>query len=500
MTIEQLYEIYLQHPVVTTDSRNCPEGSIFFALKGDNFNGNRFAAAALEQGCAYAVVDEESEELGVRSEELRVRSEELGVRSGELGVRSEELGERIIRVDDVLTTLQQLAHFHRRHFRGPVLQITGTNGKTTTKELVSTVLAQKYNVLFTQGNLNNHIGVPRTLLCLTDDHDIAVIETGANHPGEIKALADIVDPDCGLITNVGVAHIEGFGSFEGVVKTKGELYDYLRSRETPSYSPKGGGLAPCDSVRGVLYAKPFIFLNADNEYLRNIAHDLPAVSYGSMGHACDVEGEVVECAPFLKLRWRSKLNAQASNPQEVQTHLIGAYNIDNALAAVSVGLHFGVEPEQINAALAGYVPTNNRSEMRKTERNILIVDAYNANPSSMAAALQNFALMQAPEGMRKMLILGEMRELGDISEKEHARVVEKIKCESSKVREFEGSGISAEDVWLVGENFQRLNPPFPTFKDVEEVKARLDEAHVENRLILIKGSNGTRLFQLSDCL
>ena len=486
MTIEQLYEIYLQHPVVTTDSRNCPEGSIFFALKGDNFNGNRFAAAALEQGCAYAVVDEESEELGVRSEELGVRSEELGV-------RSEELGERIILVDDVLTTLQQLAHFHRRHFRGPVLQITGTNGKTTTKELVSTVLAQKYNVLFTQGNLNNHIGVPRTLLRLTDDHDIAVIETGANHPGEIKALADIVDPDCGLITNVGVAHIEGFGSFEGVVKTKGELYDYLRSKEERSKGSKE------ERSKG-LDAAPFIFLNADNEYLRNIAYDLPAVSYGSMGHACDVEGEVVECAPFLKLRWRSKLNAQASNPQEVQTHLIGAYNIDNALAAVSVGLHFGVEPEQINAALAGYVPTNNRSEMRKTERNILIVDAYNANPSSMAAALQNFALMQAPEGMRKMLILGEMRELGDISEKEHARVVEKIKCESSRVREFEGPGISAEDVWLVGENFQRLNPPFPTFRDVEEVKARLDEAHVENRLILIKGSNGTRLFQLPDCL
>ena len=477
MTIEQLYEIYQQHPVVTTDSRNCPEGSIFFALKGDNFNGNRFAAAALEQGCAYAVVDEESEELGVRSEEL---------------------GARIILVDDVLTTLQQLAHFHRLHFRGPVLQITGTNGKTTTKELVSTVLAQKYNVLFTQGNLNNHIGVPRTLLRLTADHDIAVIETGANHPGEIKTLAEIVAPDCGLITNVGVAHIEGFGSFEGVVKTKGELYDFLRSKEE-----KGKGLD----------AAPFIFLNADNEHLRKIAHGLSAVSYGSMGHGYDVEGEVVECAPFLKLRWRSKLNDQPqtvnvqcstvngqrstvngqwSTVNEVQTHLIGAYNIDNVLAAVSVGLRFGVEPAQINAALAGYVPTNNRSEMRKTARNTLIVDAYNANPSSMAAALQNFAMMQAPEGMRKMLILGEMRELGDISEREHARVVEKIKSECP--------GLSAESVWLVGENFQRLNPPFPTFKDVEEVKARLGEAPVENRLILIKGSNGTRLFQLPDCL
>ena len=478
MTIEQLYEIYQQHPVVTTDSRNCPEGSIFFALKGDNFNGNRFAAAALEQGCAYAVVDEESEELGVRSEEL---------------------GERIILVDDVLTTLQQLAHFHRLHFRGPVLQITGTNGKTTTKELVSTVLAQKYNVLFTQGNLNNHIGVPRTLLRLTADHDIAVIETGANHPGEIKTLAEIVAPDCGLITNVGVAHIEGFGSFEGVVKTKGELYDFLRSKEERSKGSKE------ERSKG-LDAAPFIFLNADNEHLRKIAHGLPAVRYGSMGHGYDVEGEVVECAPFLKLRWRSKLNdqpqtvngqcstvnGQRSMVNEVQTHLIGAYNIDNVLAAVSVGLRFGVEPAQINAALAGYVPTNNRSEMRKTARNTLIVDAYNANPSSMAAALQNFAMMQAPEGMRKMLILGEMRELGDISEREHARVVEKIKSECP--------GLSAESVWLVGENFQRLNPPFPTFKDVEEVKARLGEVPVENRLILIKGSNGTRLFQLPDCL
>ncbi len=486
MTIEQLYEIYQQHPVVTTDSRNCPEGSIFFALKGDNFNGNRFAAAALEQGCAYAVVDEESEELGVWSEEL---------------------GARIILVDDVLTTLQQLAHFHRLHFRGPVLQITGTNGKTTTKELVSTVLAQKYNVLFTQGNLNNHIGVPRTLLRLTADHDIAVIETGANHPGEIKTLAEIVAPDCGLITNVGVAHIEGFGSFEGVVKTKGELYDFLRSKEERSKGSKEERSKGSKEERSKgLDAAPFIFLNADNEHLCNIAHGLPAVSYGSMGHGYDVEGEVVECAPFLKLRWRSKLNGQpqTANVQcstvnvqrsmvnEVQTHLIGAYNIDNVLAAISVGLRFGVEPAQINAALAGYVPTNNRSEMRKTARNTLIVDAYNANPSSMAAALQNFVMMQAPEGMRKMLILGEMRELGDISEREHARVVEKIKSECP--------GLSAESVWLVGENFQRLNPPFSTFKDVEEVKARLGEVPVENRLILIKGSNGTRLFQLPDCL
>ncbi|MBP5360327.1 MAG: UDP-N-acetylmuramoyl-tripeptide--D-alanyl-D-alanine ligase [Bacteroidaceae bacterium] len=446
MTIEQLYEIFLRHPQVTTDSRRCPEGSIFFALKGDTFNGNRFAATALQNGCAYAVIDEPVNEPHKHNDS------------------------RYILVGDVLTTLQQLAHIHREHFRGPVIQITGTNGKTTTKELVSTVLSQKYNVLYTQGNLNNHIGVPLTLLRLTPDHDIAVIETGANHPGEIKTLAEIVDPDFGLITNVGVAHIEGFGSFEGVVKTKGELYDYLRSKDE----------APGNYN---------IFLNADNPHLTKIAEGLTPFTYGQRTPHYNVEGEVLECAPFLKLRWSSMFNVQSSMSYEVQTHLIGAYNIDNVLAAVSVGIHFGVEPEQINKALVEYVPTNNRSEMRRTQRNVLIVDAYNANPSSMKAALENFALITPPEGTTKMLILGEMRELGEVSEREHASVIEQIK-----------TMFNGKPVWLVGKNFQRLNPPFRTFADAEEVKAQLKDHPIEGHLILIKGSNGTRLFELPEYL
>ena len=439
MTIEELYKIFLAHPVITTDSRDCPEGALFFALKGESFDGNKFAQMALDKGCAFAVVDEKE--------------------------YAPQNDERFILVDDVLTTLQALAHYHREQFTGPVIEITGTNGKTTTKELVTAVLSQKYNVLATQGNFNNHIGVPKTLLRITKAHEIAVIETGANHPGEIKDLAEIVNPDCGLITNVGVAHIEGFGSFEGVVKTKGELYDKLRQ------NPDG-----------------FIFLHADNEHLQGIAHDLKTVCYGAPGKGYAVEGEVVECAPFLKLRWRQGGAATENEWHEVQTQIVGSYNLDNALAAVCVGLHFGVTPEQADRALAGYEPKNNRSEMRQTENNTLIVDAYNANPSSMQAALQNFALVTPPADRTKMLILGDMKELGTISDAEHARVVEKLQQ------------LGFTDAWLVGENFIKQNPPYPVFANVDEVKQRLQAEPLKGRLILIKGSNSTKLFQLPECL
>lgn len=437
MTTKELYDIFLAHPVITTDSRDCPQNSIFFALRGDSFDGNKFAAMALDKGCAYAVIDDANYAV--------------------------DGDKRYIVVDDVLLTLQQLAREHRRHFQGPVIEITGTNGKTTTKELISAVLSQKYNVLYTLGNFNNHIGVPKTLLRLASEHEIAVIETGANHPGEIKTLAEIVEPDCGLITNVGVAHIEGFGSFEGVVKTKGELYDNLRN------NPDG-----------------FIFLHGDNEHLQGIAHDLKAITYGSVGKGYAVEGEVVECAPFLKFHWRPQ--PAASEWHEVQTHIVGSYNIDNALAAACVGLHFGVTPEQVDRALAAYVPTNNRSEMRETERNSLIVDAYNANPSSMKAALQNFALVTPPANKTKMLILGDMKELGTVSEQEHANVVAMLQQ------------LGFDQVWLVGDNFKSANPPYPVFADVEEVKTALAEQPLADRLILIKGSNSTKLFQLPDCL
>lgn len=431
MEISELYKIFTEHPVVTTDSRDCPEGSVFIALKGESFDGNKFAEAALGQGCSWAVVDEP--EYASDS--------------------------RCIVTDDCLKTLQHLARHHRRQFDIPVIGITGTNGKTTTKELVAAVLSERYNVLFTEGNLNNDIGVPKTLLRLNRSHEIAVVEMGASHPGDIRTLTDIVEPDCGLITNVGRAHLQGFGSFEGVVRTKGELYDFLRSRP--------GSVA---------------FLNADNPYLGAIATGLPhIVRYGQDGRDAGICGEIAGCAPFLRFRWR-----EDNGPwHDVQTRLIGAYNIDNMLAAITIGRYFGVPAERICHALEHYTPSNNRSQLTVTEHNRLIVDAYNANPTSMAAAIENFRLMQAE---RKMAVIGEMRELGEASDTEHRRVVELL----------ESCGL--DDVWLVGDGFADIPCAFRKFANVDEVKAELSVERPEDRYILIKGSHGTRLYELPECL
>ncbi len=431
MKISQLYEIFRQNPIVTTDSRRCSRGSMFFALRGDNFDGNQYAAKALAEGCSFSVVDD-----------AKVVEDK-----------------RFILVDNVLEALQQLAHYHREQMPGKmIIQITGTNGKTTTKELVATVLQTIAPVQWTQGNLNNHIGVPLTLLTLKDDDGFGVIETGANHPGEIAQLSRIVDPDMGLITNVGRAHLEGFGSFEGVKRTKGELYDYIRSE-----------------------GKIGIFLNASDENLVEMAADLPSVRYGLTGTPdAEVWGEVVECNPFVKFRYRQVHVGW----QTVQTHLIGAYNIHNLMAAVAVGMQFGVPFSLINEALASYQPTNNRSEFRDTGKNKLVIDAYNANPTSMTAALDNFAQIRAD---RKLMILGDMRELGQDSAAEHQRVVD-------KARE------SGAEVWLVGDNFAHAQHNFRTFANVEEVKAELTAHPIEGRTILIKGSNGTKLFQLPEYL
>ena len=425
-----LYSLFQHHPVITTDSRDCPAGSIFFALKGESFNGNQYAAAALEKGCAYAVIDE----------------------------AQYALDDRYIVVPDVLTTLQQLAREHRRALNTPIIGITGTNGKTTTKELVATVLSKKYNVLYTQGNFNNHIGVPKTLLRLTPEHDIAVIEMGANHPGEIKTLVNIVEPNYGIITNVGKAHIEGFGSFEGVIKTKGELYDFLRQK-----------------------ADSKVFIDTDNEHLMGISEGLTLVPY--------VKGEVIACDPFLRFRWspeEQEVPVPVNVPvYEVQTHLIGAYNMKNMLAAATIGLAFGITPEQINEALAGYVPTNNRSQLTVTEHNKLIVDTYNANPTSMMAALQNFVLMAVEP---KMAILGDMGELGSISHEEHQKIVSYL----------QDNHIS--NVWLVGKEFGKIPSPYRKFADVAEVKEALAKERPEGQYILIKGSNSNRLFELPELL
>ena len=415
----ELYSLFLKQRAITTDSRDCPKGSIFFALKGDTFNGNAYATSALEKGCAYAVIDE----------------------------AEYAADDRYIVVPDVLTTLQQLANEHRKALGTPIVGITGTNGKTTTKELVATVLEKKYNVLYTQGNFNNHIGVPKTLLQLTEEHNMAVIEMGANHPGEIKTLVNIVEPDYGLITNVGKAHLEGFGSFEGVIKTKGELYDFLREH------------------------KGKVFIDEENEHLMNISQGLDLIPY--------VTGEVIDCAPYLHFKWQGG---------DIMTHLIGAYNIKNMMAAATVGLHFGVSVADINDALAGYIPSNNRSQLTITEKNKLIVDTYNANPTSMMAALQNFSIMQVSP---KMAILGDMRELGEVSEAEHKKVVDFLTAEEAKAKEGEFL------VWLVGAEFSKTSCHFRKFPDVTAVKKALEEEGVPTGYhILIKGSNGIRLFEL----
>ena len=447
MDIQQLYKLYQQHPCITTDSRDCPKGSIFLALKGETFDGNKFALQALEKGCAYAIVDDPN-------------------------LFTSTVDNKLILVDDCLQTYKDLAREHRRQFDIPVIGITGTNGKTTTKELIAAVLSQQYNVLYTQGNFNNDVGVPKTLFRLTKEHEIAVIEMGASHPGDIKTLAETAEPTCGLITNVGRAHLQGFGSFEGVIKTKCELYDFLRTRQDR-----------------------LIFINADNDYLMDqIGEDeeiwlSPYSTDIEKQYTC-ISGDIISCDPFLKFRWREPLmtleeEGRGTKWHKVQTQLIGAYNIDNLLAAIAVGINFGVDRKKICTALEEYVPSNNRSQMTVTKKNHLIVDAYNANPTSMQAALDNFSLIQAD---RKMAILGQMGELGEDSDQEHRQLVSYL----------EEAGY--DKVWLVGDNFRDIGCPFRKFHDVEDVKAAIAADCPEGYYILIKGSNSNKLFQLPELL
>ena len=457
MDIKELYKLYQQHPCITTDSRDCPEGSIFLALKGASFDGNQYAVQALEKGCAYAIVDEDVEELSSHLSPLT---------------------SHLIKVDDCLQTFKDLAREHRRQFDIPVIGITGTNGKTTTKELIRAVLERSYNVMATEGNFNNDVGVPKTLFRLSDEHDIAVVEMGASHPGDIKTLVETAEPTCGLITNVGRAHLQGFGSFEGVCQTKGELYDYLISHDCP------------------------LFVNRDNEHLMKMLKERgersevsgerivhPDIYYYGQSDNEDIliRGEVVSCAPFLKFRWREQ-DADAGYTSEwftVQTHLIGAYNLDNMLAAITIGYVNNVPFDKINHALENYVPTNNRSQLTETEKNHLIVDAYNANPTSMKAAIDNFRLMEVSP---KMAILGMMGELGDVSQEEHQKIIALL--EDARF----------DEVWLVGSEFQKATTCFRTFANVDEVKAAIAQHQPTDCYILIKGSNSTKLYQLPELL
>jgi UDP-N-acetylmuramoyl-tripeptide--D-alanyl-D-alanine ligase len=418
---ERLYSLFEEHPMVTTDTRNCPPGAIFVALKGEYFNGNAFVSQALNEGCSYAVTDE----------------------------KQYAVNDRIILVDDSLKTLQALANHHRRKLGTPVVGITGTNGKTTTKELAASVLSSQYNVLYTQGNLNNHIGVPLTLLQLKPEHEIAIIEMGANHPGEIKTLADIAMPDYGMITNVGKAHLEGFGSLEGVIQTKGELYEFIRK------------------------TKGKIFIHHENIYLNNIAQGIDRMDYGQQPGTF-VWGNVTDLSPFLSLEWHC---LEGNYP--VSTQLIGAYNLDNILAAIVIGKFFGITPEHICDSIAAYTPQNNRSQLKETANNHLIVDAYNANPTSMMAALENFRDLPV---LHKALIIGDMKELGDNSIEEHRKIVDFIRTNSF------------EKIFLCGRYFlETVNGTFPVFLNTDELIERLKKETLQGYYILIKGSRGMKL-------
>ena len=446
--IEQLYQAYLCSRTVTTDSRNITPGCLFFAFKGERFDGNAFAPQALEQGAALCVISDPQYKVD----------------------------DRCILVPDVLATLQELAREHRRHLTIPVVGITGTNGKTTTKELVHAVLAKRYKTSATKGNFNNHLGVPLTLLSIPENTEIAIVEMGANHPGEIAFLCGIADPDCGLITNVGRAHLEGFGSFEGVIQTKTELYRHLAA--------KGERL----KVKGERY--PTVFANADNPIL--ISHLSPLTSHLTYGRSqeADVRGTLVTDSSNQAIKQSSNPYLHfyfevGDNVYNVRTHLLGAYNFDNCMAAVAVGLHFGVEPWDIKEAIEEYVPSNQRSEWKQTDRNSLYLDCYNANPSSMEAAITSFKNMGGT-----MAVIGGMHELGADERKEHERVVAQLEeCH-------------LERVLLVGPEWAPLPHPanMLLFPDTEAVTAYLKEHPVSGATILVKGSNTNRLWTLEELL
>lgn len=422
MKIAEIYSLFKKFPIPVTDSRNIVVDSIFFALKGESFNGNKFALAALESGSRYAVVDEEEYAID----------------------------ERFILVDDVLTCLQNLAKEHRRNLGIPILAITGTNGKTTSKELINEVLKQKFKTSATQGNFNNHIGVPLTLLAMTADTEFGIVEMGANHPGEIKALCEIAEPNFGLITNVGKAHLEGFGSFDGVKATKKELYDYLADHDGE------------------------VFVNCENQHLLGMLNQQKNILYGNSDEAFS-KARFLQAEPLLILELRSPIGKLY-----IKTHLIGAYNFENVLAAVTLGRYFKIDEIAIKQALEAYVPSNNRSQLVKTESNVLFLDAYNANPTSMQAAIENFADMKM---QNKFLILGDMLELGEESEKEHLALLEFLNEKQLL------------NTVLVGKVFANLSVAhkFETFSNVDDLLLHLDALGLKNMYILIKGSRGIKL-------
>lgn len=412
---------------VSTDTRNLPVGCVFFALHGANFDGNKFAKQALEQGAALAVID----------------NPEYALPDGTL------------LVPNTLVALQDLARAWRRELGLPIIGITGTNGKTTTKELLATVLSTKYNLHYTQGNLNNQIGVPLTLLQITRAHELTIVEMGASHPGDIKELVDIAEPNCGLITNVGRAHLEGFGSFEGVQRTKQELYDYLVAHNGT------------------------IFRNADNPYLMRM-HENALASSSMTNSEVSNSPQGVPYPIAASAASNSHSVAYATGTMPSGTHLVGEYNAENVSAAICVGEYFGISPEQALEAIRQYVPTNNRSQAMQTANNQLIVDAYNANPTSMQAAINAFK--------GDTYILGAMRELGEYSHLEHQNIVNML------------AERKADTVFLVGEEYLQTTSPYPVFENVEQLHKYLETNPLRDKNILLKGSRSTQMEKLLDIL
>lgn len=455
-----LYSLFLQHPTICTDSRNVKSNSLFFALQGKNFNGNIFAKQALNDGAAFAIIDE----------------------------MQHPQNERFILVNDVLETLQQLAHEHRNKLKCKIIGITGSNGKTTTKELIKVIIEKKYKTSATVGNLNNHIGVPLTLLSLTDDVQMAVIEMGANHKKEIAALCEIANPDYGIITNVGKAHLGEFGGFEGVKQAKGELYDFLKTHNS------------------------IAFVNGNNQYLAEMSAKLNnKITYGTteenncIGKLIDAEklgvgswklGEdnqfqspnskllTPHYSPFLQLQWKA---SNSSWSEIINTNLVGKYNFENILAAVCIGNYFGVESQEIKDAIEHYKPDNNRSQILKVGTSTILLDAYNANPTSMEAAIANF---NETEAERKIVIFGDMMELGEETDKEHQQIVEMLgKCQFAQVI-------------LIGEYFGRFKNFIDCeyFQNTEDTGKWLQNQHFQNTHFLIKGSRKMKLERIVDYL
>lgn len=422
--IEQIYQLYSQNHIISTDSRKIIPGCVFVALKGEHFDGNDFAYQVAKDNVAACVIADRKD------------------------LPSHE---RLFIVENSLTTLQELAKLHRERIKIPVIGITGTNGKTTTKELISTVLSQKFNIIYTQGNFNNHLGVPLTLLQIKPDTEIAVVEMGANHPKEIELLCSIAQPDYGIITNIGKAHIEGFGSFQGVINTKKELYDYLKNKNGK------------------------IFLNNDNLLLKEISSGLSNITYGKNDDA-DCHASISSSNPYLSVVW---------NDSEINTKLVGDYNFENVMAAISVGCYFNIEKNLIIRALEDYSPTNNRSQFIKTQKNEIVMDAYNANPVSMYHSIRNFKNISDE---KHLLIIGDMKELGQDSSDEHIEIIKLIRQ------------LNFNDVILVGTEFSKTESGFLSFLNVDELISYLNENEISGKKILIKGSHSIHLEKIVSLL